>query len=171
MQKSRLQGPSTCRSVLKGPRFICNTLLGLDLNQGRPKAKLKLKTLNMEHFVQRQSGDSFCDQLRCPIFREKLIQSKRINFNRRLLLKNCFSGSQKRGPPFEPQFCAQKWRNHNLGEEQGKPKPSISARTHLCKSYGFGSHKGQAPFRNFHSPWRFFGRNAIFTVNWEKRGG
>ena len=133
--------------------------------------KLKLKALNMEHFVQRQSGDSFCDQLRCPIFQEKLIQSKRINFNRRLLLKNCFSGSRKRGPPFEPQFCAQKWRNHNLGEEPGKPKPSISARAHLCKSYGFGSHKGKVPFRNFHSPWRFFGRNAIFTVNWEKRGG
>ena len=156
MQKSRLQGPSTFHSVFKGPRFISNTL--------RPRSEprkavpslnvptcaffennlipgeLKLKTLNMEHFVQRQSGDSFCDQLRYPIFQEKLIHSKRINFNRTLLLKNCFSDLfwvSERGPPFEPQFCAQKWRNHNLGEEPGKPKPSISARMPLRKSYGF----------------------------------
>ena len=153
MQKSRLQGPSTFHSVFKGPRFISNTL--------RPRSEprkavpslnvptcaffennlipgeLKLKTLNMEHFVQRQSGDSFCDQLRYPIFQEKLIHSKRINCNRTLLLKNCFSGSQKGDPPFEPQFCAQKWGNHNLGEEPGKPKPSISARMPLCECYGF----------------------------------
>ena len=79
MQKSRLQGPSTVHSVLKAPRFMSNTL--------RPRSEprkavpslnvptcaffesnliageLKLKTLNMEYFVQRQSGDSFCDQL------------------------------------------------------------------------------------------------------------
>ena len=60
---------------------------------------------------------------------------------------------------FEPQCCAQKWRSHNLGEEPGKPKPSISARTPLCKSCGFCSHKGQVPFRNFHSPCR----------SWKKR--
>ena len=150
MQKSRLQGPSTFHSVFKGPRFISNTL--------RPRSEprkavpslnvptcaffennwipgeLKLKTLNMEHFVQRQSGDSFWIKIRHPIFQEKLIHSKRINFNRTLLLKNCFSGSQKRETPFEPQFCAHKWRNHNLGEEPGKPKPSISARTPMCKS-------------------------------------
>ena len=118
MQKSRLQGPSTFHSVLKGPKFISNTL--------RPRSEprkavpslnvptcaffennlipgeLKLKTLNMEHFVQRQSGDSFCDQLRYSIFQEKLIHSKRINFNRTLLLKNCFSDLfwvSERGPP------------------------------------------------------------------------
>ena len=114
MQKSRLQGPSTFHSVLKGPRFTSNAL--------RPRSEprkavpslnvptcaffennlipgeLKLKTLNMEHCVQRQSGDIFCDQLRYPIFHEKLIHSKRINFNRTLLLKDCFSGSQKGDP-------------------------------------------------------------------------
>ena len=119
-QKSRLQGPSTFRSVLKGPRFISNTL--------RPRSEprkavpslnvptctlfennlipgeLKLKTLNMEHFVQRRSGYIFCDQLRYPIFQEKLIHSKRINFNRTLLLKNCFSGSQEGDPPLNHSF-------------------------------------------------------------------
>ena len=186
MQKSRLQGPSTFHSVFKGPRFISNTL--------RPRSeprkavpslnvptcaffennlipgKLKLKTLNMEHFVQRQSGDSFCDQLRCPIFQEKLIQSKRINFNRRLLLKNCFSGSQKRGPPFEPQFCAQKWRNHNLGEEPGKPKLSISARTSSCKSFGFGLIKGKPHCGHSMHPGDC-GRNDVFNSNWGTKGG
>ena len=34
----------------------------------------------------------------------------------------------------------------------------ISARTPLCKSYGFCSQKRQVPFRNFHSPWRFWKR-------------
>ena len=119
IQKSRLQGPSTFHSVLKGPRFISNTL--------RPRSEprkavpslnvptcaffennlipgeLKLKTLNMEHFVQRKSGGSFCDQLlinygRYPIFQEKLVHSKRISLNRTLLLKDCFSGSQKGDP-------------------------------------------------------------------------
>ena len=114
MQKSRLQGPNIFRSVLRGPRFISKTLsptseprkaipslnvptCALFENNLIP-GELKLKMLNMEHFVQRQSGDSFCDQLRYPIFQEKFIHSKRINFNRTLLLKNCFSGSQK-GPP------------------------------------------------------------------------
>ena len=120
MQKSRLQGPSTFHSVLKGPRFISNTL--------RPRSEprkavpslnvptcaffennlipgeLKLKTLNMEHFVQRQSGDSFCDQLRHPIFQEKLIHSKRLNFNRTLQLKNCFLGLRKGTPPLNHSF-------------------------------------------------------------------
>ena len=168
MQKSRLQGPSAFHSVLKGPRFISNILWPRSeprkavpsLNvptcaffENMIPGELKLKTLNMKHFVQRQRGDSFCDQLRYPNFQEKLIHSKRINFNRTLLLKNCFSGSQKGGrPPFEPQFCAQKWRNHNLGEEPGKPKPSISARTPLCKKLWFCSHKGQIPLRTFHAP-------------------
>ena len=79
MQKSRLQGPSTFHSVLKAPRFMSNTLrprseprkavpslnvptCALFENNLIP-GELKLKTLNMEHFVQRKSGDSFCDQL------------------------------------------------------------------------------------------------------------
>ena len=119
-QKSRLQGPSTFRSVLKGPRFISNTLrprsqprkavpflnvptCALFENNLIP-GELKLKTLNMEHFVQRRSGYIFCDQLRYPIFQEKLIHSKRINFNRTLLLKNCFSGSQRGDPPLNHSF-------------------------------------------------------------------
>ena len=144
MQKSRLQRPSTFHSVLKGPRFISNTLrprseprkavpslnvpTGALFENNLIPGGLKLKTLNMKHFVQRQSGDSFCDQLRYPNFQEKLIHSKRINFNRTLLLKNCFSGSQKGDRhPFEPQFCAQKWRNQkNRGNpsllfQQGRP--------------------------------------------------
>ena len=146
MQKSRLQGPNMFRSVLRGPRFISKTLSPTSeprkaipslnvptcalFENNLIQGELKLKTLNMEHFVQRQSGDSFCDQLRYSIFQEKLIHSKRINFNRTLwrsyskIAFLIFSGSQKGDPPFEPQFCAQKWRNHNLGEEQGK-NPSL----------------------------------------------
>ena len=112
MQKSRLQGPSAFHSVLKGPRFISNTLRPRSeprkavpsLNvptcaffENMIPGELKLKTLNMEHFVQPQSGDSFCDQLRYPIFQEKLIHSKRINFNRTLLLKNCLFWVSERG--------------------------------------------------------------------------
>ena len=151
MQKSRLQGPNMFRSVLRGPRFISKTLsptseprkaipslnvptCALFENNLIP-GELKLKMLNMEHFVQRQSGDSFCDQLRYPIFQEKFIHSKRINFNRTLLLKNCFSGSQKGDSPlgpFEPLFCAHKWRNHNLGEEQGKNPSLLFRQGCLC---------------------------------------
>ena len=146
MQKSRLQGPSTFHSVFKGPRFISNTLrprseprkavpslnvptCALFENNLIP-GELKLKTLNMEHFVQRQSGDSFCDQLRYPIFQEKLIHSKRINFNRTLLLKNCFSGSQKGDPPLNHSFVPKNggttiWEknrgNPSLLFQQGRP--------------------------------------------------
>ena len=165
MPKSRLQGPSTFLSVLKAPRFMSNTLrprseprkavpslnvptCALFENNLIP-GKLKLKTLNMEHFVQRQSGDSFCDQLLinygtkfCK--KNSSIQNGSISIGLSYS-KIAFLGLRK-GPPFEPQFCAQKWRNHNLGEEPGKPKLSISARTPLCKSYGFWSHKGQIPF-------------------------
>ena len=149
-QKSRLQGPSTFRSVLKGPRFISNTL--------RPRSEprkavpslnvptctlfennlipgeLKLKTLNMEHFVQRRSGDSFCDQLRYPIFQEKLIHSKRINFNRALLLKNCFSRSQEGDPPLNHSFVPKNggttiWEknrgNPSLPFQQGLPRVKV----------------------------------------------
>ena len=114
MQKSRLQGPSTFHSVLKGPKFISNTLRPRSeprkavpslnvptcalFENNLIQGELKLKTLNMEHFVQRQSGDSFCDQLRYPIFQEKLIHSKRSNFNRTLQLKNCFLGLRKGTP-------------------------------------------------------------------------
>ena len=83
--------------------------------------------------------------------------------------KIAFLGLRK-GTTFEPQFCAQKWRSHNLGEEPGKPKPSISARTPLCKSYCFGLIKGKSPCGNSMHPGDF-GRNAIFTVNWGKKGG
>ena len=193
MQKSRLQGPRTFHSVFKGPRFISNTLRPRSeprkavpslnvptcafFENNLIRGELKLKTLNMEHFVQRQSGDSFCE-VRYQIFQERLIHSKWINFNRTLLLKNCFSGSQKGNPPFEPQFCAHKWRNHNLGEEPGKPKPSISARTPLCKCYGFCSLvkvmafvliKGVSPSRISIHPGDFE-RNAIFTVNLGTKG-
>ena len=150
MQKSRLQGPNIFRSVLRGPRFISKTLsptseprkaipslnvptCALFENNLIP-GELKLKTLNMEHFVQRQSGDSFCDQLRCPIFQEKLIQSKRINFNRRLLLKNCFSGSQKGDPPLNHSFVPKNggttiWEknrgNPSLPFQQGLPRVKV----------------------------------------------
>ena len=98
-QKSRLQGPSTFHSVLKGPRFISNTLrprseprkavpsfnvptCALFENNLTP-GELKLKTLNMEHFVQRRSGDSFCDQLRRPIFQgNSSIQNGSISIGR-----------------------------------------------------------------------------------------
>ena len=137
MQKSRFQGPSTFRSVFKGPRLISNTL--------RPRSEprkavpslnvptcaffeynlipgeLKLKTLNMEHFVQRQRGDSFCDQLRYPIFQEKLIHPKRINFNRTLLLKNCFSGSQKGDPPLNHNFVPKNRGTTIWEKNQGNP--------------------------------------------------
>ena len=147
IQKSRLQGPSTVHSVLKAPRFMSNTLrprseprkavpslnvptCALFENNLIP-GELKLKTLNMEHFVQRQSGDSFCDQLWYPIFREKLIHSKRINFNRTLLLKNCFSGSQKGDPPLWTTVLCPKMEEPQFGRRTGKPKPSISARMPL----------------------------------------
>ena len=123
----------------------------------------------MEHCVQRQSGDSFCDQLLINYGtkfskRNSSIQNGSISIGC-TYSKIAFLGLRK-GPPFEPQFCAQKWRNHNLGEEPGKPKPSISARTPLCKSYG----KGQVPLRNSMHPGDF-GRNAIFTVNCGTKGG
>ena len=183
MQKSRLQGPSIFRSVLKGPRFISNTL--------RPRSEprkavpslnvptcaffeynlipreLKLKTLNMEHFVQRQRGDSFCDQLRYPIFQEKLINSKRINFNRTLLLKNCFSGSQKGDPPLNHSFVPKNGGTTICEKNRGNPSLLFQP---LCKSYGFGLIKGKSPSGNsMHSG--DLGRNAIFTVNRGKKGG
>ena len=120
MQKSRLQGPNMFRSVLRGPRFISKTLSPTSeprkaipslnvptcalFENNLIRGELKLKTLNMEHFVQRQSGDSFCDQLRHPIFQEKLIHSKRLNFNRTLQLKNCFLGLRKGTPPLNHSF-------------------------------------------------------------------
>ena len=134
MQKSRLQGPSTFHSVLKGPKFISNTLrprseprkavpslnvpTGALFENNLIPGGLKLKTLNMKHFVQRQSGDSFCDQLRYPNFQEKLIHSKRINFNRTLLLKNCFSGSQKGDTPLNHSFVPKNGGTRRTGETQ-----------------------------------------------------
>ena len=138
MQKSRLQRPSTFHSVLKGPRFISNTLrprseprkavpslnvpTGALFENNLIPGGLKFKTLNMKHFVQRQSGDSFCDQLPYPIFEEKLIHPKRINFNRTLLHKNCFSGSQKGEPPSNHSFAAPKNGGTTIWEKnRGNP--------------------------------------------------
>ena len=118
--------------------------------------ELKLKTLNMEHVVQRQSGDSFCDQLPCPIFQEKLTQSKRINFNRRLLIKIDFLGLRKGDPSLNHSFVPKNggttiWEKNrgipSLLFQQGRPCVKVMV-----------LHLGQAPFRNFHSPWRFFPR-------------
>ena len=188
-RKQDFRDPALSIQFWKG-QDSCPTLLGLDLNQGRPfpslnvptcvflennlvPGELKLKTLNMEHFVQRQSGDSFCDQLLINYgtkFSKKnsSIQNGSISIGRSYS-KIAFLGLRK-GTPFEPQFCAQKWRNHNLGEEPGKPKPSISARTPLCKSYCFGLTKGKSPCGNSMHPGDF-GRNAIFTVNCGTKGG
>ena len=72
--------------------------------------------------------------------------------------KIAFLGLRKGGPALNHSFVP-KNGGTNLGEEPGKPKPSFSARTSLCKSYGFWSHKdhkGQVCFRKFHSPWRFW---------------
>ena len=107
----------------------------------------------MEHFVQRQSGDSFCDQLRYPIFQEKLIHSKRLNFNRALLLKNCFFWVSERGPPFEPQFCPEKRRNHNLGEEPGKPKPSIHPASRGVAAHTAGLFRSVRGAKGGFPPW------------------
>ena len=140
IQKTRLQGPSTLHSVLKGPKFISNTLRPRSeprkavpslnvptcvfFENNLVPGELKLKTLNMDHFVQRQSGDSFCDQLLINYgtkFSKKnlSIQNGSISIGRSYS-KIAFLGLRK-GTPFEPQFCAQKWRNHNLGEEPGNP--------------------------------------------------
>ena len=146
MQKSRLQGPSIFHSVFKGPRFISNTL--------RPRSEprkavpslnvptcaffennwipgeLKLKTLNMEHFVQRQSGDSFWIKIRHPIFQEKLIHSKRINFNRTLwrsYSKIAFLGLRKGTPLWNTVLCP-KMEEPQFGEkkiEKNRGNPSL----------------------------------------------
>ena len=93
-----------------------------------------------------------------PNFQAKLIHSKRINFNRTLLLKHCFSGSQKRGPRFEPQFCAKKWWNQ-FGRRTGETQAFFFSKDALVYKLWFWSHKdhkGQVCFRKFHSPWRFW---------------
>ena len=134
LQKSRLQGPSTFHSVLKGPRFISNTL--------RPRSEprkavpslnvptcaffennlipgeLKLKTLNMEHFVQRQSGDSFCDQLLINYgtqFSKKnlSIQNGSISIGRSYS-KIAFLGLRK-GPPLWTTVLYQKMEEPQFG--------------------------------------------------------
>ena len=94
--------------------------------------------------------------------------------------KIAFLGLRKGDPPLNHSFVPKNrgttiWEK-NLGIpsllfQQGRPCVKVLVFVPLCKSYGFGPHKGKVPFRYFHSPWRFFGRNAIFTVNWEKRGG
>ena len=97
--------------VLKGPRFISNTLKPRkavpSLNvptcaffeNNLIPGELKLKTLNMEHFVQRQSGDSFCDQLRHPISKKNSsIQNGSISIGRSYS-KIAFLGLRKGTPP------------------------------------------------------------------------
>ena len=102
---------------------------------------LKHEMLNMEHFVQRQSGDSgdsFCDQLRHPISKQNSsIQNGSISIGRSYS-NIAFLGLRKGGPALNHSFVP-KNGGTNLGEEPGKPKPSISARTPLCKCYGFCS--------------------------------
>ena len=172
MQKSRLQGPRTFHSVFKGPRFISNTLTPRSeprkavpslnvptcafFENNLIPGELKLKTLNMEHFVQRQSGDSFTINY-CTQFSKKnsSIQNGSISIGRSNS-RIAFLGLRKRIPLWTTVLCP-KMEEPQFGKKnKGKPKPSISARTPLCKSYGFCSQKGQVPFRNFHSPWRFW---------------
>ena len=146
MQKSRLQGPSTFHSVLKAPRFMSNTL--------RPRSEprkavsslnvptcalfesnliageLKLKTLNMEHFVQRQSGDSFCDQLLINYgtqFSKKnsSIQNGSISIGRSYS-KIAFLGLRKGTHSFVPKnggttIWEKNWGNPSLLFQQGRP--------------------------------------------------
>ena len=94
--------------------------------------------------------------------------------------KIAFLGLRKGDPPLNHSFVPKNrgttiWEKNrgipSLLFQQGRPCVKVLVCVPLCKSYGFSSHKGQAPFRNFHSPWRFFGRNAIFTVNWGTKGG
>ena len=135
MQKSRLQGPSTFHSVFKGPRFVSNTL--------RPRSEprkavpslnvptcaffennlipgeLKLKTLNMEHFVQRQSGDSFCDQLRHPISKKNSsIQNGSISIGRSYS-KIAFLGLRKGTPLWTTVLCP-KMEEPQFGRRTGE---------------------------------------------------
>ena len=85
--------------------------------------------------------DSFCDQPPCPIFQENSsIQNRSISIGRSYS-KIAFLGLRKGNPLWttvlfpkmeEPQF------GRRTAETQAT-KPSISARTPLCKSYGFCS--------------------------------
>ena len=146
MQKSRLQGPSTFHSVLKGPRFISNTL--------RPRSEPRKAVPEMfQHvpFLKTLWAQGNWSPKRLTwniLYNDEVETVFAINYGTQFSKKNSSiqNGSisigrsyfwvSERGPPFEPQFCAKK-RNHNLGEEPGKPKPSISARMPLRKSYGF----------------------------------
>ena len=132
--------------------------------------ELKPKTLNLEHFVQWRSGDSFCDQLRYPIFQEKLIHSKRINFNRTLLLKNCFSGSQKGDPPLNHSFVPKNGGTTIWEKNRGNPSLLFQQGRPCVKVMVFVLKKGKSPSGISIHPGDF-GRNAIFTVNWGTKGG
>ena len=143
MQKSRLQGPSTFHSVFKGPRFISNTL--------RPRSEprkavpsLNVPTCAFFETIWSQGNWSSKRLTWNILYNDKVETVFAINYGTQFSKKNSsiqngsisigrsnsriafliFSGSQKGDPPFEPQFCAQKWRNHKLGEEQGK-NPSL----------------------------------------------
>ena len=134
------------------------------------QGELKLKTLNMEHFVQRQSGDSFWIKIRHPIFQEKLIHSKRINFNRTLLLKNCFSGSQKGDPPLNHSFVPKNGGATIWEKNRGNPSLLLQQGRIFVKVMVLVLIKGKAPSGISIHPGDF-GRNAIFTVNWGTKGG
>ena len=175
MQKSRLQGPSTFHSVLKGPKCISNTLrptseprnavpslnvptcafFEYDLIPG----ELKLKTLNMEHFVQRQSGDSFCDQLLInygTLFSKKnsSIQNGSVSIGRSYS-KIAFLGLRK-GTPFEPQFVPKNGGTTIWEKNRGDPSFLFQQGRPCVKIMVFVLKKGkQVPSRNFHAPRRF----------------
>ena len=138
MQKSRLQGPSTFHSVLKGPRFISNSL--------RPRSeprKAVPEIFQSVPFLKTFWAQGNWSPKRLTwniLYNDKVETVFAINYGTQFSKKNSSiqNGSisigrsnsriafwvSERGPPFEPQFCAQKWRNRNLGEEQGK-NPSL----------------------------------------------
>ena len=185
MQKSRLQGPSIFRSVSKGPRFISNALRPRSeprkavpslnvptcafFENNLVPGELKLKTLNMEHFVQRQSGDSFAINYGTQFsMKNSSIQNGSISIGRSYS-KIAFLGLRK-GPPFEPQFVPKNggttiWEknrgNPSLLFQQGRPcvKVMVSVLIKGKSPSGISIHPGD------------FERNAIFTVNWGTKGG
>ena len=190
LQKSRLQGPSTFHSVLKGPRFISNTL--------RPRSEprkavpslnvptcaffennlipgeLKLKTLNMEHFVQRQSGDSFCDQLLINYgtqFSKKnlSIQNGSISIGRSYS-KIAFLGLRKGPPPLNHSFVPKNGGTTIWEKNRGDPSLLFQQGRPCVRVMVFVLKKGKSPSGISIQPGDFE-RNAIFTVNWGTKGG
>ena len=99
-------------------------------------------------------------QLRYPIFQENSsIQNGSISIGRSYS-KIAFLGLRK-GTPFEPQFCAQKWRNHNLGEEPENPSLLFRQGCPCVKDIVFVLIKGKSPCGNSMHPGDFGGQRAI----------